>query len=83
MDEETSLAERMLRAIIMQMEKAGIIPADLIADASAYASDKGDDDAAHALGCIFLETQAPSQSEWMAEQRRSQMRSIDGGKADE
>jgi len=82
-DEETSLSERMLRAIIVQMVEAGTIPAELIADASEYASDKGDGDAAHALGCIFLETQAPSQSEWMAEQRRSQMRSIDGGKVDE
>lgn len=74
------ISERMFRALCVQLIRAGKLDGDDIDAAADELSAQGDDDAANTLRCFTLYAAAPSQSEWIAEQRRKQMRPIDGGR---
>ncbi len=75
------LSERMLRALLIQLLKSEAIDPDDIGDAAERLAKHGDDEAAHALRCVILESLAPEQSDWDADQRRSRFRVVgDDGK---
>ncbi|BAK66889.1 hypothetical protein SLG_22140 [Sphingobium sp. SYK-6] len=72
------LAERMLRALLIQLLKSEAIdPDDIDAAADRLAAD-GDGEAAHEMRCLIVESMAPEQSDWEADQRRSRFRVVDG-----
>lgn len=78
-DEPETLAERMLRAVLVQLLKSGKIDeSDLFEAADALEGD-GDGEAAYQLRILPVEAAATPQSEWVAEQRRSTMRIVPNG----
>ncbi|MBH0112711.1 hypothetical protein I5E68_07070 [Novosphingobium sp. YJ-S2-02] len=80
---EQPLAERMLRAFLIQMMRSEAIdPEDINAAADQLESD-GDDEAAHQMRCLILDAAAPSMSEWTADRARARFHTIDGGKSDD
>lgn len=80
---ETPLAERMLKALLIQMLRSDAMDPDDITEAADALADAGDEEAAHELRCMIVEAVAPSPSDWQADKARSRFRSIDGGKPPE
>jgi hypothetical protein len=85
------LSERILRALVVQMLRSGAIDEDDVAKASEELEAQNDPEAADSLRCMIIRASAPTQSEWIAENRRKSIRErtahiakqADGGKADE
>lgn len=76
---EIPLAERMLRAFLVQMIRTEAVDPGDIADAADHAEKQGDEEAAHALRCLIVEASAPDVSDWEADRRRNRFQVIDGG----
>ena len=72
------LAERMLRAFLLQMIRTEAVDPDDIAEAADCLAREGDEEAAHAMRCLILEASQPSQSDWEAERARARFHVIDG-----
>lgn len=70
------LADRMLRALLVQLLRADAIDPDDILAASDNLASSGDEEAAHAMRCLIVESLAPEQSEWEADQRRARFRVV-------
>jgi len=77
------LAERLLRAFLMQMMRAEAIDPDDIAEAADRLERDGDEEAAHAMRCLIIEAAAPDLSDWSADRARARFHSIDGGKTED
>jgi hypothetical protein len=88
-DEPTSLAEDLLRAVVLRLISKGVMDAgDLLAiseefAAKAHAASDEDDCyrfemLADTANAIILEAEAPTESEWKAEQARARFRLIEG-----
>ena len=77
------ISERMFRALCIQLIRSGKLDGDDLIEASDELDAEGDADAAHALRCVIVEAMATPHSQREATERRSRMRSIDGGKAEE
>lgn len=76
------LAERMLRALLIQMLRTDAIDPDDLSAAADELTAQGDDEAAHAIKCLIVESMSPSQTDWQADQRRSRLHLVapDDGK---
>lgn len=71
------LAERMLRALLVQLIRTEAVdPDDIDAAADALASE-GDDEAAHEMRCLIVEASAPAPSDWEADRRRARFHVVD------
>jgi hypothetical protein len=66
----------MLRALLVQLIRSDAIDSEDILEAADQLERDGDEDAAHALRCIPIAADAPSQSDWKAEQHRNRFRVI-------
>lgn len=76
------LAERMLRAFLVQMLKTEAVHEDDMIEVVEALQKAGDEEAAHAMAALIVEANAPDQSDWEAERRRNRFHVIqsDDGK---
>lgn len=77
------LSERMLKAFLVQMMRADAVDPDDISEAADRLERDGDEEAAHAMRCLIVESMAPEQSDWEADRARARFRAIEGGKSDD
>lgn len=66
----------MLRALLIQLLKSDAIDPDDIDAAADRLASSGDEEAAHAMRCLIVESMAPDQSDWEADQRRARFRVV-------
>lgn len=76
MDEPPCTAEAIASALTVTLLRKGVLDPDDIATA-ADSVEAEDENAAHVLRCAVIEAEAPTQSEWLAEQARKRFRVIE------
>jgi hypothetical protein len=78
------LSDRMLRALLVQLLKTEALDPDDINVAADRLALAGDEEAAHAMRCLIVESMAPDPSDWEADRRRARFHVVgDDGKASE
>lgn len=77
-----------IRQLLVELVRAQVVPAEMIERAAIEAEAEGKDQAAHELRCLILRANATRTSEWLkaksdkrANERRSRLAKIDGGKS--
>lgn len=71
------LAERLLRAFLVQMLRTEAVDSDDIAEAADRLERDGDEEAAHAMRCLIVEASAPELSDWHADKARARFHVVE------
>lgn len=78
-DDEPCIAETIVSALAVALLRKGALDPDDIASAADDLDAEGETTAAHVLRCSIVAAEAPTASEWQAEQRRKRIRLIEPG----